>query len=522
MKKHTTYLNIDDDWLWYIYESALGDLCDAEGLIRSYVRGYRDLKITDLLFNSFCQQSAFPSKTLGWWGDKYSQRIENGVEVDYSSQHRVKFIVDFYNTLERDPYEIAIEETRALGMNAWISVRMNDCHYNHEKTSYLHGDMYYEALKNGWFIGEHVAGHYMGECYNYAVKDVYDRMLAYVFETIDRYDMDGLELDFQRELFCFDYMKDPECHKIMTEFVSSVRGYLREKEKKCGHPIRLGVRLAREMEHNKVFGFDVEYWVKAGLVDLVVPTSRWESTDSDIQTEPWKRLVDKTGVELCVGLETLIFFPYHNSPETLRGFATQYLSAGVDGIYIYNHQRTRGEEKEVGAEELERAGVDETYEPYFASNEREKYIKDCVLACSSEEEAAKDTRRHVMTFSEQGMAPVGMKRYDPLPAKLDGSACFSLQTGTIDDSDDTVVYIGVSPETEILSIDVDKVKASALGEGSDAFICKAEACVPEHFRKTALENAKYLAYSFKAGDGNIREIEINAVGEIRYIEIKVS
>ncbi len=81
MKKHTTCLNIDDDWLWYIYESALGDLSDAEGLIRSYVRGYRDLKITDLLFNSFCQQSAFPSKTLGWWGDKYSQRIENGVEV---------------------------------------------------------------------------------------------------------------------------------------------------------------------------------------------------------------------------------------------------------------------------------------------------------------------------------------------------------------------------------------------------------------------------------------------------------
>ena len=154
MKKEGCVVNIDPDWLWYIYESVHADTNDFEEKIRKYVRSYANHGISDLIVCSFSQVSMTPTNVFTWLGEKYEQKIENGIEVDYTNLHRVKHIVDIYKAMDKDPYDIFVDETRKCGMKAWLALRMNDHHYQLEPTCYAHGDMYYKAKENGWFIGK--------------------------------------------------------------------------------------------------------------------------------------------------------------------------------------------------------------------------------------------------------------------------------------------------------------------------------------------------------------------------------
>ncbi len=81
-------------------------------------------------------------------------------------------------------------------------------------------------------------------------------------------------MDFQREMFCFNYRENPDCHKIMTEFVRAVRGLTKVAETRWGHPVRLMIRTHQSPEIAKEMGFDVAAMCKEGLLDAVVPTPR--------------------------------------------------------------------------------------------------------------------------------------------------------------------------------------------------------------------------------------------------------
>ena len=143
--KDKVAVNADSDLLWYIYESMDKDDEDYEHAIREYVRGYDKESISDLFLCCFCQTSIYPPKSRPWWASKYYQKIENGVEVDYSGLNRLKHMIDMYSALSEDPFSIMIDEARKQGISPYISVRMNDGHHSGEKTSFLHDDYYYKA-----------------------------------------------------------------------------------------------------------------------------------------------------------------------------------------------------------------------------------------------------------------------------------------------------------------------------------------------------------------------------------------
>ena len=80
------------------------------------------------------------------------------------------------------------------------------------------------------------------------------------------------------------------------------------------------------------------YWVANDLVDVIVPTSRFVSSDSGINVDEWK----KTGAEITAGMEVSIDSTWNKplrimNPETARGQAASYLAAGSEGIYLYNY-----------------------------------------------------------------------------------------------------------------------------------------------------------------------------------------
>ena len=518
-KRNGCAVNVDDDLLWYMYESELGDVSDFEGTIREYVRGYADKGVSDLLFNVFCQVSAIPTKALTFWGDKYYQKTENGYAVDYTKEHHVKHIVDIYGAMKRNPFAALIEQTRAFGMRPWISIRMNDCHCGADKTSRLHGDLFYEAVKNGWVVGDDLAGAYYGRCFDYGVKEVRDRMFAYITEVLDLLDTDGLELDFQREMFCFNYKKDPDCHKIMNDFMRKVRAYADKKGAERGHKIAICVHLPRDIAYDRVFGFDAETWVKESLVDVLVPSSRWENTDSDMPIAAWKRLVAGTDIQIWAGLEAFLAYPYPNTPETLRGFAAQYLDEGADKMYLYNHFRYRARNIERSIAEAAAAGLDADYPAGLTSDAVDQRFATAWRVCSRAEEAKKGVCRHVVTFMEKRMAPAGEERYMPFPMAVNGESRFAMKTGDLSGAA-CVLYLGVR-EGSAPAVTVDGKAAAPLGEATDAYPqTRTVAKMPGWKGYDDALGTTYYAYAIAPGAGNERDMVFRGAVTVTYAEIK--
>lgn len=124
----------------------------------------------------------------------------------------------------------------------------------------------------------------------------------------------------------------------MNGYMRDTALIVKEAEKKHGHGIRLAVRLPRDIDQSRVFGFDARAWQKEGLVDAVTATPRFSTNDSLMPVAEWKK--ELPGVEIWAGLETLVNRQGEGSmasPEVARGYAAQYLTAGADGVYLFNY-----------------------------------------------------------------------------------------------------------------------------------------------------------------------------------------
>ena len=510
-------VNIDIDLFWYIYKSCGDDLGEVEKQLSMYLDEYRDKGISDLLFCIFTQCSIVPTETMTWFADNLNRREEDGVSVDYTREDRLLPCKLAYENFDGDPMEFLLNKTRDMGMRAWISVRMNDCHGAHQRTNWIRGDIYYEARKNGWMIGDEAVAPYYGECFDYSHPEIRDRMYRYIVEMLDRYDTDGLELDYMRELFCFDYKNNPDCADIMTEFLTRVRAYVRKKELERGHSIRLAVRVCRDAEHNKIFGIDVARWIREGLVDVVIPTSRWHSTDTEIPVKEWKRLTDGTKVEIWPGIEFFIKLPAVNSHETVRAMTAQYSDLGADKIYIYNYYRECAQRDGDMASEY---GLDTSHFLDYDSNYREIDARNVAIWRTASDPCAAHTgvRRYIVTGVEPLLIPEGVSQIQPLPTDATDGVTLTKTTGDVTGCH-LILYLGIESGTEAPEVTFDGKRAELLGESTDAYFTFCEICGGD---RTALGNNVYYAYSVTAGDGFERRITVRGNCTVNALEIKAT
>ena len=94
------------------------------------------------------------------------------------------------------------------------------------------------------------AAGYFAACLDYARPEVRDYYMALIQETLDRYDIDGLELDFMREPYVFSADKEREGAPILT-------GWLREVRQRVGDGDQHGRVLAGWVLGLVVLGFDI-------------------------------------------------------------------------------------------------------------------------------------------------------------------------------------------------------------------------------------------------------------------------
>ena len=330
-------INIDDTHFLYSRTAKNIEVNEAE--LRRFVHQYKPTQATDLIFSIAGRIVCYPSKVGTSWVDKYLQKEENGLPVDYSNTY-ARLSYELYMEKGLDPFAIWLDECRKTGVRGWASLRMNDCHDNDLPASVLHPDFYHEHPEYRRVTHRPVDG-YFDRCFDYAEPAVRERELKLIEEVLERYDMDGIELDWQREAFCFRPGGEYEGIEILNEFTSEVKQRVNAASEKRGHKILLSARVPADPGYALEMGLDAATWAREGLIDVLIPTPRWRTCDHDMPIGLWKRLLAGTDTVLAPGIEVLMqpgacrrFFA---TRDQVMALAEQHFALGGDRTYLFNY-----------------------------------------------------------------------------------------------------------------------------------------------------------------------------------------
>jgi hypothetical protein len=241
-----------------------------ENYIDEIARGH----VTHFVMNLNSQRANFPSKT---WEPLWKS-------LDEPERDHLDYIRVMKALYEKgvDPYQVWIDRCRVKGIQPWISIRMNDLHRWDEPKSpnistFWHAHPEYRLRPAAWDNG-----------LDYTLEPVRKRMLDFITEVLDRYDPEGLELDLMRFRRYLPIGREKECAPIFTAYMREIRKVVNAAAAKRGHTITLSVRLKSKPSGSRELGMEADVWAKEGIVDVIVPTSPWESIDFDIPLAEWR------------------------------------------------------------------------------------------------------------------------------------------------------------------------------------------------------------------------------------------
>ena len=462
-----------------------------------FVDQYRGTQLTDFLINVNFLRSVYPSKIRESYCDNSAAEGECN---------------PYYNTFIRDgfdPFSFWIRRFRKIGVRPWLSFRMNDVHGIAE-----HNDSmlisFWKEHPELYRIRHHAPDGYFARTLDYGEKAVRDEMLAYMNEALERYDADGVEMDFMREMFCFKPGWEYKNMGIMTDFVREVRALCDRFEKKRGHRILLGMKLG-PLPHQMYYqGFDLFTYAKEHLLDTLAVGARWETTDNDVPIEVWKQILEPYGVQVAAVQELILRVHPHgrwyylNTHETDLGAAAAYRSAGADFTYFYNHMRP--------------TEVDYSRDWVFPLYQEENY--QLLMKNAGEPETAIHApRRHVITWHDienEWETP----KLSQLPWHAENNFTYRqirLRCGRIPEGSKAYLILGAKSDTK------QQVDASDFDIyfNSVRLTCRGTCDVTPY--------TKWTGYWFPIEDltlaDNINTVELACVGDaftVEYAEIRVN
>jgi hypothetical protein len=230
-----------------------------------------------------------------------------------------------------DPVALVLDRARLRGLEPFVSLRMNELHDVDKPGSPL--------LSSFWKAHpEYRVGGYEGwgkEALNYAVPQVREYFFAWIREIVERYDYEGLEMDFMRFPYYFPLRADSMDHyaQILTGFVERVRRFTDSVGTARGHRILLVARVPSSLRACAHVGVEAGEWCRKGLVDLLT-VAPFLSTETDIPVAEFKAVCGSvpvyTGMEFTIGTRQM-------TREEKRSAAALLYAAGADGMYLFNY-----------------------------------------------------------------------------------------------------------------------------------------------------------------------------------------
>ncbi len=239
-----------------------------------------------------------------------------------------------------DPYKIWIDRCREKKISPWISMRMNDLHAVDDPTNYMHST-FWVTHSNLWRFPNTTTKNWSNRALNYKHEEVRKHEIDFLTVLFERYDFDGIELDWMRFGYHLSPGHEVEESKYLTEVVRIARKLAVEYSVKRGHSIYIAVRVPADPEASVGLGMDAIAWAKEGLINLLIPCPFWTTSDFDIPVERWNHLLAGTKVAVAPGMEyNVSAFPGAPARAAtvaeLYGFAASEKNRGTTNIYLFN------------------------------------------------------------------------------------------------------------------------------------------------------------------------------------------
>jgi hypothetical protein len=315
--------------------------------VASFVDQYAGTQVRELILSGNSQRTSFASKVWDpiWKGYDPQGPDDQPLLRSTTGEGRVnarKWVHTAWSLAQQgiDPYAVWIERARKRGLSPWVSMRMNDLHNVDDPDSYMHSTFWRQNPQFRRLPWRAVD--WRDRAFDFAHEEVRAYHLRLVEEYLERYDVDGLELDWMRFGFHFSPGQEAAGGKLLTGFMRKTRQLADSWAKRRGHRIAIGARVPSRPQTAIDLGMDGALWAREGLIDLLVFTPFWASIEPDMPVELWRRLAGDQ-VTLAAGLE-LLLRPYHayrpipmNSIETVRGAAASLLERGADRVYLFNY-----------------------------------------------------------------------------------------------------------------------------------------------------------------------------------------
>jgi len=296
----------------------------------------------------------FPSEIDPTWKDyKPGQPLSSFRSYDYAMT---------YLHAGGDPVKETLDACRKYGVDFFICYRMNDHHYIQDLEWPSHNDFWRDHPE--YWLAESDTSPYKRikddmRLHNYMLAPVRNYYFSIIEELCTNYDVDGVELDFQRfpRFFHNDKIKDGT--KVMTAFVKRIRDMIDRIGAERDKTLKLSVRVPHTITACENAGLDVIGWDAAGLVDMINVSSFYIHT-MELGIEDFKARTKRAKI-----YGEMNYVTYQNSKVSrfarryatfaiYRASALNLLYRGVDGLSLFNYDYVPSKVRLAMAEGLKR------------------------------------------------------------------------------------------------------------------------------------------------------------------------
>ena len=406
--------------------------------VKAYVARYLEgTNVGRMMYNVSYRRSVVDSDTVDSMlynvardADGFLIRDASGKTKKTLSPEPTAPMLKLYRTMmerEIDIFAMAVAETHTYEAEAWFSIRMNDHHYTDDpgfNTSFS-----YDTPEVSGIGG-------LRRSMDFTKPAVQAYYKEYVRELCEKYDIDGIELDFLRSCPIMSTVND-ENRENLNEYIASLRAVIDEVAKEKGKTIGLSVRVYSEEKQNLDYGIDVAQWIADGSVEQVTVSGWYVPTYYNIPIEEWRESIDARNVQgydytLLAGTDWGVRCdsrPYVGylmwiTLEQFKGFVSASYAKGADGIYLFNHFLPDNDH-----------GGTTYYVDRAGYKTREFVMTEKLLAADSQAKAEEGTRVYVHTCrdSENTLYPISIGKT---------SYKFTINTGTAPENE-YIVRVGI-------------------------------------------------------------------------------
>ncbi|MBE7015618.1 MAG: hypothetical protein E7417_02210 [Ruminococcaceae bacterium] len=332
-KDRNVIYNNDGNDVYSVYDEYPGDYpvttydkynASAEKFLKPRTTGIADTQVNTVYYCT---------------GVVNSYTHESSGETDTRKRDWSYLLKDFTG---KDTLDTMIDYCRDLDIDVFWSMRMNDTHDYIYDVEYL--DTWKQANLDKLFADQSDSlfmpyGQRRWTSIDYSYQESRQKIYDILEDTISRYDIDGLELDFTRWPIYFKevsqgYSVYPENIERMNNLMRMVRVLTEKYSMERGKPILISIYVPDSMDFCKAQGLDIEKWLDEDLFDIAAICSHvgafksWEDGIAEY----------KGKVPVYAAVDNLFYSDSGLDVYTIDvNEAALAYEAGAKGIYTYNY-----------------------------------------------------------------------------------------------------------------------------------------------------------------------------------------